>query len=790
MFVWWLDDGDAPGAVELGGKGRFLAAMSAAGFPVPEGFVVMASAYRRVADGLGVEGLASRLDNGDMSVLPEIRRRLAEAEIPEDIAREILDAFSMLGGTVAVRSSATAEDTMSAAFPGQYETFLGVEDGDGLIRAVKGCWLSLWSDRAVEYREKMGIPHGSLAMAVVVQRLIDPDAAGVMFTADPISGKRDVMVINAAPGLGEAVVSGVVTPDEYRVKVGGLRFQIVQKTVDGSAPVLRDEEIMVLAAWGVAVQKLFGRPQDVEWAIKGGRVYLLQSRPITTLPLAVSGIKKAMIGIISEIMPQRPKTAEIDLVRLLFDDAVRAVGMYYGIAVPRLEDILMIEDGVATGINEDFKLGVSNLSTGLMRLMRGAAMCDPTRWRSDPAVKRAMENAAMAWRLARRDDVGSLVRVLKLGKEQVSYIGTIRRNYLPGVFISALVVILATAGRLKKDEISDLLFAGVSTVVTRAVDQLREIARWVRDYPQLEAFLREADPLEAWRRMEGYPGGKRLKRRLMSFLKRYGAREVRGAVLLSEGYWWNHPETVVSMLVANLDAPEVPDTAERFRRVLKKAVRVSVLPPRLFVRHVMRARMLYPLREDSRWLAMLPAPAMRLALEKLGRIFVDRGYLERPSDIYFLYLSEIESPDVGLKRVAARRRKRYEALSSLPFIRFATEDVPAEGEVLLTGLAGSPGVAEGEVNVILGPEEFDRFKPGQILVAPYTTPSWTPLLKIAAAVVVDTGGPLSHAAIVAREFGIPAVMGTGNGTKVLRSGVRVRVDGGRGLVLRPRPSWD
>jgi pyruvate,water dikinase len=296
-----------------GGKGASLARMAQAGLPVPPGFVVCAEALARVLDADGrqdrIRGLVRGLDVEDAATLEQraaaMRTVIQTAPLPPDLEQDIRDACRQLGeaAPVAVRSSAIAEDGDAASFAGQQETYLNVQGTDAVLEAIRSCWASFFTPRALFYRARHGALD-DLEMAVVVQEMVSADKSGVMFTIDPVSGRRDRVVIEAVLGLGEGLVSGEITPDHYAIDRergtmaecfvttqlvavvthpdGGTRRAAVP--VDrGSLQVLDFSEIDALRQLGVRLEQHFGSPQDVEWAIAGPRLVLLQSRPVTAL---------------------------------------------------------------------------------------------------------------------------------------------------------------------------------------------------------------------------------------------------------------------------------------------------------------------------------------------------------------------------------------------------------------------------------------------------------------------------------------------------------------------------
>jgi phosphohistidine swiveling domain-containing protein len=785
-----------------GGKGASLGELVRAGLPVPEGFVVTTKAYDAFLKTNGLDGIIREALKGNPPNGKRIREAFLRAEIPREVADEIVSTYREMGlGSVAVRSSATAEDLPGAAFAGQHETFLNVNGEEELLKAVKGCWASLWSDRAIEYREKMGIPHEAVKMAVVVQRMVNAEVSGVMFTANPVTGRRDEVVINASPGLGEAIVSGTVTPDHYVLRKTRFGWKVVEKrpgmrgtSKRGREFVLSEKDLKRLASLGLKIQEHFGRPQDIEWAIEGGKIFILQARPITTLPepLPEMGrLAKTLIRTLAEIVPERPLPMDLEWIQALFSNAVGRVARYFGLGVPAIDEIFIVEDGIPVKVNPGFSVRPRpGILLAPFKAIRLALKYKPSAWESDSLLgeylSRVEKIRATADEVSSRAEIKSAIEGLL---DNLSLIGELRKRYLPGILLSYLKVRLMLKLARRDSYSHQLLFTCVETKVIETNRELEGLADFVRKAPELRELFENHEPGEILKLLPGIPAGAEFLERFRGFLEKYGHREAAGSAMLSHGTWSERPEVVVGIIKGLLSAGSMGKRSCMFEEVLEEVLSSSFLGKRpfrgSFVRSLENARVLHKLREDTRFYAMASIPVMKRLLRRAGELLVGEGALEEPADVFYLTVDELdEEPEVIAEKVK-RRKKRWEELRDVPFIdpRLLLETREGAEDTLLVGIPGSPGIAEGTVKVIRGPHEFHKLRKGDVLVAPYTTPAWTPLFKLASAVVVDTGGPLSHAAIVAREYGIPAVMGTGNATKILKDGMRVRVDGTRGLVF-------
>ncbi|MDR2996671.1 MAG: hypothetical protein LBU78_00965, partial [Microbacterium sp.] len=434
----------------VGGKGANLGEMRRAGLPVPGGFVVTTDAYARAAEAVG---LAER--GGDAEPA-ELRRMLEAAPIPEDLRAAVADAYAQLGDdvAVAVRSSATAEDLPGAAFAGQQDTYLNVVGVNDVLDAVRRCWASLWTDRAVSYRRERRVDPDGVRIAVVVQQLVDADVAGVMFSADPVSGRRDRIIVDAAAGLGEAVVSGMVTPEHYELDSDGM----LQRWTPGRADIairadagggirhdtpaqtgvrlLSASRLSTLAGYARAAAEHFGRPQDMEWAIADGTVHILQARPMTALPpepRTLNRRERVQSMIFSEYLPVRPYP--MDVTTWLGQgpaDMMRQITVYFGIR-GAFTDYLVEEDGVVTGfVPPHMRPGPAVLLTPF-KVIRKALRFHPEDAPDDPRLAEllaaadeldALPLSELGWR--------DLLRVPDRALSLMDLSRDMRIDYLPG----------------------------------------------------------------------------------------------------------------------------------------------------------------------------------------------------------------------------------------------------------------------------------------------------------------------------------------------------------------------
>lgn len=803
-----------------GGKAANLGELIGAGFPIPPGFVVSTAAYDLVATTDTIASLMPEvLASGDGEA---IRQAFARATVPPAVEDAIQQAYRAMGsGPVAVRSSATAEDLPDAAFAGQQDSFLGIIDEPGLLQAVRRCWGSLWSDRAIAYREKHGFAHASVKLAVVVQRLVPAEAAGVMFTANPITGARDETVIDASTGLGEAIVGGLVTPDHIILRRGRLGWRIVERQqgrhevairalpgggteqIAGgtSGPVLPDAVLRRLARMGAAIQAHFGRPQDVEWAWADETIYVLQSRPITALPAEPPRRGRFAMprGGPTEYLQIRPYPLDMTSWLPTVSRALQQM-LPVGNLFPAIDTLWVVEDGVVTRLGEMPEIRPTPaLLLVPLRMISLAWQHDPARWREDPALAETLARLqaldrldphAMSWR--------SLLAVAHDAMQIPSLAVQLRRRYFPRTLL-ALGALRLLLGLLGETARFGELLSGVDNKTLETNRELENLAAAIRADPSLADRFQSADPAALWDALALDPAGRRFLESVDRFLMNYGHRETGSPLLISLPTWRDQPEIVLGILKGlALAPPPRRDAAPAWESVREQILAHPALqaaPLRsLFVSLLDNARRFMDLREDTHFLMTAPMTQMRRIFLEMGRRLTEIGVLDVADDVFHLQFDELERlagvwpPPAALattlRDAVHARAERREALADTPLIPLPQPSPPAlPGDAMVAGTSGSPGIAEGPVRIVPGPDAFGTLQPGDVLVAPYTNPSWTPLFGRAAAVIVDAGSAMSHAAIVAREYGIPAVMGTGDAVQRLEDGQRVTVDGTRGLVF-------
>jgi phosphohistidine swiveling domain-containing protein len=849
-----------------GGKGANLGELSRAGLPVPPGFVVTTRAYDAFVEASGLRdeilALASRAEDPAAFEAAEekISALFARTGIPEDVAGEIRNAYIELaedGETpVAARSSATAEDLPGASFAGQQDTYLNVRGAGALLEAIRACWASLWTARAMAYRQNQGIDPASVSLAVVVQRMVEAEAAGVLFTADPVSGRRDRTLISASWGLGEAVVGGKVTPDTLVVDSSSGRV-ISRETADKEVmtvyaeggteerpvpeggrrePVIDDEGVAQLTRYGARIEEVYGTPQDIEWALSAGEIFILQARPITALPeprveppadWTVPDPKGFYSrGSIVELLPDPLSPLFASLAPEPVEQTVRQIGDEL------LGESVFTEMGIGfITINGYAYYGMvltPRMTWRMLRLVPGALVQTIVRqggerlWRERfrPRYARAVED----WEAKPLGDLSATE--LLAGVKELLYRGaqyyTSVQLIIPSAYFSE-ALFAAFYDRLIKhpgDPPSQTFLLGFDSAPIQAEKSLYDLATWCRARPDLAATLMDApsDEISGLLETERPPAGvdeaawREWRSRFRDHLDRYGHMVY--DLDLAKPVPADDPAPTFDTLKYYLRG-EGKDPRERqreatVRREEATTAALARLDParRKVFRGLLGWTQKYvPLREDALADVGLAWPLMRKMLFELGRRLVAAGAIEKPDDVFWLEGDELkdaaEALNAGRTELesfsgAVRGRKsewRARRLATPPpllpkGVRFLGIDwqrwMPARSEEpagdTIEGVGASSGRITARARVLRGPEDFGEMRPGEVLVAGITTPAWTPLFAMASAVVTDVGGPLSHGSIVAREYGIPAVLGTGVATRRITSGQTIRVDGDAGTV--------
>jgi len=882
MNVVDLRSPEARSRALCGGKGAELAALIGDELPVPDGFVVTTAAFSSFLEEQGLEASCSELRAADSERSAElaerVRRTIAAADFPpalEDEVSQRLARFQDEPQRVqlwAVRSSAIAEDTDSASFAGQYDTTLGVR-AVGVPQAILDSWSSMFGERAVHYRRERGATEDR--MAVVVQRLVRPDTAGVCFTVDPVSGGNQI-VINANYGLGESVVGGYATPDSYVVdgqsfapvsEVAGHKKTQVVAGEDGVettevpadkqlALCLAPSQVAEIAKLASTVEARHGEPVDIEWAYADGALFLLQARSITSNPASSVGPPADWApanntpidaryplysnGNISEVMPGCVSPLSWDHTGRLIEHAFRSqlealgaidrarghanvLGFFFH--RPYVNVSLLVEAASRTPgmtpdtVHEEF-VGKPTTTTPAVAATDFLPHRLPRLWhvvRTVLSHSRALpgriedcrrtaesdaEHATTQW-LADAPDETLLEHVRmsdELGAPSVVHVWA---STLASVAFTQLRRRTAHWVRDEDGALASELVTGIENLPSaEPALALHALSERIAGSEELAPLFRsEADDGAVLDALRGDP----LHADLEVFVQRYGHRGVAEAEL-SRPCWREDPAQLISLIRNNLrpGAVNPVDVRARQRRAHQKAMgqlrRLSWWRRKWLALLIRRARTGLLNRETMKDLVIRRLDRSRLVYRELNRRLVSRGLTSSPDDIFFLVWGEVQALARGTRAkgdiarlIDARRRDyRWSRQVEVPKLQEGTprtlDATDAPDGLELGGMGVSPGRVTGVARVVTDPRSGAYIEPGEILVAPVTDVAWTPLFAQAAGLVVEVGGLLSHGSIVAREYGIPAVVGVAGATKTIRTGDRIMLDGATGRVLQLSPA--
>ena len=860
MGVYVLDfrEIDQTRVAAAGGKGAHLGELSRIeGIRVPDGFCVTTDAFLRIlaeAPSIGDRlDRLSRLEADDREAIrtlsAEVRGTIESIAIPGDLAAAITGALARLElqAPCAVRSSATAEDLPTASFAGQQDTYLNVVGPAAVLRHVGRCWASLFTERAVTYRLRNGIDHRQVQMAVVVQRMVFPHAAGILFTADPVTGNRKVTSVEASFGLGEALVSGRVNADVYKVRdgevvartIGAKRLAILASADGGTEeraieperreqPALTDAQAVRLVDLGRRIEAHFGRPQDIEWCLVDDDFHVVQSRPITTLfpiPEAGDGANHVYISVGHQQMmtdamkplglsfwqmtTPRPMAEAggrlfVDVTQILASPASRA-----GLLEMMGKSDPLIRDAVQTVLDRgDFIPSLPDEEPAWTPPSSGEAPIEPDPAIVEELIARTQASIAALKRDIREKSGPALLDFILADLPELKRIlfdPQSRRVIMTGMEATWWLNERLEAWLGEKNA-ADALTQSVPHNVTSEMGlALLDVADAIRPHPEVVAFLQQVEDEDFLDELPGLAGGLEARDAIRAWLDRYGMRCV-GEIDITRPRWSERPTTLVPLILGNVRNFEPGAGARRFEQGRQEAwakeqellARLRALPDgeakaEETKRMIDRVRTFAGYREYPKYGMVSRYFVYKQALLEEANRLVRAGVLRETEDIFYLRFEELQEVvrthqvDDGLVR---RRRDEFRSYQALTPPRVLTSD----GEMLsgsyrrddlpagaLVGLAVSAGTVEGRARVILDMAEAD-LEPGDILVTAYTDPSWTPLFVAIQGLVTEVGGLMTHGAVIAREYGLPAVVGVQHAPRLIRDGQRIRVHGTDGYV--------
>jgi rifampicin phosphotransferase len=844
----------------VGGKGAHLGELSRIeGIRVPAGFCVTTDAFRRIiAEAPSIDERLDRLSrlNPDdresiRTLSAEIRRTLEGIAIPEDLAAAITRALARLGeqAAYAVRSSATAEDLPTASFAGQQDTYLNIVGPAAILQHISRCWASLFTERAVTYRLRNGFDHRKVHMAVVMQQMVSPDAAGILFTADPITGNRKVVVVEASFGLGEALVSGLVNPDVYKVRGG----EVVDKAIatkllaihalpDGATqeqaidparqeqPALTNAQAVQLAQLGRRIEAHFGRPQDIEWCLVDDGFQIVQSRPITTLfPVPAAGDRENHVYVSvghQQMMTDPMKPLGLSMWQLtalrpmyqaggrLFVDVTRALASpasRAGLLGVMGRGDPLIRDALQTVLERGDFLPALPADGPAPAVPPGGGPPSPVE--TDPAIVTGLIERSEASIAALRRDIRSRSGpalfdfLLTAFEEHKRVLGDplSMQAIMAGMEATWWLNEQLQAWLAAKNAADTLTLSAPNNVTSEMGLALLDVADVIRPYPKVVAFLQDVDDDGFLDELPKLAGGQEARDAIRAYLDKYGMRCV-GEIDITRPRWSERPTTLLPVILDNIRNFEPGARKRRFEQGRQEAEKkeqdvlehLRALPDgerkaEETKRMIDRVRTFIGYREYPKYAIVSRYFVYKQALLEEAERLVQAHVLAEKEDIFYLTFQELH--DVARTnqvddRLIRQRKDAFRSYQALTPPRVLTSD----GEVIagayrrgdvpagaLVGLPVSAGIVEGRARVILDMAEAD-LEAGDILVTAYTDPSWSPLFVAITGLVTEVGGLMTHGAVIAREYGLPAVVGVEQATRLIRDGQRIRVNGADGYV--------
>ncbi|MBK5484757.1 phosphoenolpyruvate synthase [Peribacillus sp. TH16] len=849
-----------------GGKGSNLGELSKIhGIQVPEGFCVTTEAYQKaleqneafyaLLDQLTLLKVEDRDQIGEIS--RKIRKIIMEVEIPSDVVKAVAHYLSQFGDehAYAVRSSATAEDLPHASFAGQQDTYLNIIGKEAILQHISKCWASLFTDRAVIYRIQNGFDHSQVYLSVIIQRMIFPQASGILFTADPITSNRKLLSIDASFGLGEALVSGLVSADCYKVqeeeivdkmiatkklaiyglKEGGTETKQIdpdqQKT-----QTLTEQQILQLTRTGRQIEAYFGYPQDIEWCLVDDTFYIVQSRPITTLyPIPEANDQENHVYVSvghQQMMTDPMKPLGLSFFLLTTNAPMRKAGgrlfvdVTHMLASPDSRKMLLDAMGQHDPLMRDALMTI---------IERGDLIKSLPNDKQEQSSGKSNKSVSSADSKAQIENDPTIVSDLikssqtsieelkqniqtKLGSDLFDFILEdiqILKKILFDPQSSAVFMAAIDASSwinenmnewLGEKNAADTLSQSVPNNITSEMGlALLDVADVIRPYPEVIDYLQHVKDDNFLDELVKFDGGQETQDAIYDYLSKYGMR-CTGEIDITKTRWSEKPTTLVPVILSNIKNFEPNASNRKFEQGRQEALkkeqelldRLKQLPDgeqkaKETKRMIDLIRNFIGYREYPKYGMVNRYFVYKQALLKEAEQLVQAGVIHEKEDIYYLTFEELHEVVRTNKldyQIISKRKDEYKLYEKLTPPRVITSD----GEIIvgeykrenltaeaIVGLPVSSGVIEGRARVILKMEDAD-LEDGDILVTTFTDPSWTPLFVSIKGLVTEVGGLMTHGAVIAREYGLPAVVGVENATKLIKDGQRIRVNGTEGYI--------
>ncbi|WP_267377750.1 phosphoenolpyruvate synthase [Bacillus sp. GM_Baccil_2] len=847
----------------VGGKGLNLGELTnIQGIQVPEGFCVTTVGYEKAIEQneelqtllqqLTKLKMEERAQIGEMS--KKIREVIMAVEIPTDVVEAVAHYLSRFGNehAYAVRSSATAEDLPYASFAGQQDTYLNIIGEEAILQHVRKCWASLFTERAVTYRMQNGFEHNQVSICVVIQKMVFPEASGILFTADPITSNRKVLSIDASFGLGEALVSGLVSADNYKVKedeivekvIATKKLAIYGRKEGGTerkkiAPnqqklqTLSEQQILQLASIGRQIEAYFGCPQDIEWCLAHNTFYIVQSRPITTLypiPEENDGGNHVYISVgHQQMMTDAMKPLGLSFFLLTTNAPMRKAGgrlfvdATQQLASPASRNYLintlgksdpLVRDALTTIIERDnfITLLPDDEKEKIVSKNKQLANSQPEIENNPAIVTNLIQNSeASIKELKRNMQMKSGVDVLNFILEDIQQLKKVLFN--PQSIAVIMAGMNASAWMNEKMEqwlgeknAADTLSQSVQNNITSEMGlALMDVADVIRSYPEVITYLQHVENENFLDEIVQFKGGEEARDAILTFLNKYGMR-CSGEIDITKTRWSEKPTTIIPMILNNIRDFEYGASKRKFEEGLQEALkkeeelvnRLQHLPggkqkveeTKRMIRNI---RNFIGYREYPKYGMINRYFIYKQALLKEAEQLVQSGVIHEVDDIYYLTFEELHEVvrtnklDYELIQKQKNDYKLYEKLTPPRIMtsdgeiitgKYKRENLPDDA---IVGLPVSSGVIEGRARVILNMEEAN-LEEGDILVTAFTDPGWTPLFVSIKGLVTEVGGLMTHGAVIAREYGLPAVVGVENATNLIKDGQRIRVHGTEGYI--------
>ncbi|MGE8005582.1 phosphoenolpyruvate synthase [Lysinibacillus sp. NPDC093216] len=845
----------------VGGKGSNLGELSKIeGIQVPEGFCVTTVGYQKAIEQnetfqiLLDQLLTLKVEDRDQvgEISRKIRQIIMEVEIPSDVVNSVAHTLSQLGDdhAYAVRSSATAEDLPHASFAGQQDSYLNIIGKDSILQHIRKCWASLFTDRAVIYRMQNGFDHSQVYLSVIIQRMVFPQASGILFTADPITSNRKLLSINASFGLGEALVSGLVSPDCYKVqedkivdkmiatkklaiyslKGGGTETQQIDPNQQ-KTQTLTDQQILQLARIGRQIEAYFDCPQDIEWCLVDDTFYIVQSRPITTLfpiPKANDQENHVYISVGHQQMMTDPmKPLGLSFFLLTTSAPMRKAGgrlfvdVTHQLALPVSRNNLLNAMGQHDPLMKDALMNIIERGDFIKSLPNDIKAPSPNRGNTD-TLAQIENNPSIVSELIKRNQTS--IEELKQNIQTKSGIDLFDfilediqelKKFLfdpqsSAVFMAAINASIWINEKMNEwlgeKNVADTLSQSVPNNITSEMGlALLDVADVIRPYPEVIAYLQHTKDDTFLDELVKFNGGQEARDAFYVFLNKYGMR-CAGEIDITKPRWSEKPITLVPMILNNIKNLQPNASTRKFEQGRQEALkkeqelleRLKQLPDgeqkaKETKRMISLIRNFIGYREYPKYGMINRYFVYKQALLKEAGQLVQANVIHEKEDIYYLTFEELREIVHTNKldyQIISERKDEYKLYERITPPRVITSD----GEIIvgeykrenlpakaIVGLPVSSGVIEGRARVILNMEDAD-IEEGDILVTSFTDPSWTPLFVSIKGLVTEVGGLMTHGAVIAREYGLPAVVGVENAIKLIKDGQRIRVHGTEGYI--------